>query len=40
MKLLAAIALLAIGIGIAVGLYRTAGTAAENKLENIIENYT
>lgn len=37
-KLMAAIVLLAIGVGIAVGLYRKAGEIAENKLENMVEN--
>lgn len=38
MKLLAAVALLAIGLGIGIGLYRKAGGTAENILENTIKN--
>lgn len=38
MKLLAAVALLAIGLGIGIGLYRRAGGAASEILENAIEN--
>jgi len=38
MKLLAAVALLAIGLGIGIGLYKKAGGTAENILENTIKN--
>lgn len=38
MKLLAAVALLAVAIGIGVTIYSRAGGIAENKLENIGEN--
>jgi hypothetical protein len=38
MKLLAAVALLIVGLGIGIGLYKRAGAAAESMLENAIEN--